>query len=290
MPSELQKRILTAGIVVILLIAVLYFIPISGLKTSSNVTDSKTETPSDYDYTQYAFGDDAILGIIPVSPEEGFKTGLTQYPLLTWETSKIVEDTIGVHISIEYPHFLGGTGVAKLNEYIETYLQNIIEKDRKKLETIRRDNAWIVRDYPDSYEVSISLGSLYRLIGVTNGIVSLEMVVTDFTGGGNGNHDDPVTINWDLKSNRLLTIDELFCSKNYIELLAPLVRAQLIKQLGTELWVSGGTSPESNWQHFLVKNDGIIAVFPPYQVSSGSSGIVRAFVTSSSVPNLLCLP
>lgn len=256
----------------------------------SAVVTSVQETSSDYDYTPYAFGDDSILGIIPVSPEEGFKTGLTQYPLLTWETSKIVEDTIGVHINMEYPHFLGGTNVVKLNEYIENYLQNIVEKDRKKLEIIRSNNAWIVRDYPDSYEVSISLGALYRLIGVTNGIVSLEIVITDFTGGGNGNHDDPVTINWDLKSNRLLTADELFCSKNYIELLTPLVRAQLIKQLGTELWVSDGTTPESDWRHFLVKNDGSIAVFPPYQVSSGNSGIVRAFVPSSSVPNLLCLP
>ncbi|MEK7068847.1 MAG: RsiV family protein [Patescibacteria group bacterium] len=269
-----QERILTTGAFAITLITFVYFDPLSGLKTSNGITDSGAETSS-----------------IPVSPKEGFKTGLTRYPLLTWETSKIVEDTIKVHISMEYPHFLGGISVTKLNEYIETYLQNIIEKDRNKLETVRRDDQSTVRDYADSYNVSVTLESIYRLIGVTNGIVSMEIIVTDFTEGGNGNHDEPVTINWDLKSNRLLTVDELFCSKNYRELLTPLVRTQLIKLLGTDLRVTSGTIPEGgNWQYFLIKNDGILVVFPPYQVSSGSQGVVKAFIPNSAIPNLLCLP
>ena len=31
-------------------------------------------------------------------------------------------------------------------------------------------------------------------------------------------------------------------------------------------------------------------VFPPYQVSAGASGIVRAFIPYSAIPNLICLP
>ena len=234
------------------------------------------------------FRDGVVLGITTVLSGKGLETGIAQYPILTWETYKIVENKGRVNIDIEYPHFLGNKNsdkVAKLNQYIETIIQTTIEKDRKTLESM-------IRDDPDSFESIIALSSGYRLIGVKNGIVSLEMVITDFTGGGNGNHDEPVTINWDLKSNKLLTADQVFCSKNYTELLLPLVQKQLLKRLypGNVLVNDWATPERYGWEYFLLKKDGIIAVFPPYEVSSGASGIVRVFIPNPSAQNFLCLP
>lgn len=253
--------------------------------------------PVDANYaTKYALADSDFLGIIPVSNKKGYETGLLKYPLLVWETYRIVEEKGRISINIEYPHFWGngnGDVVKKLNFYIEKIIQKRIDEDKNYLNEMVRDN-------PDSFESTLSLSTFYRVIGVTNGVVSFEMVLIDFTGGGNGNHEEPITVNWDLKSNRLLANNELFCSKNYIELLIPFVREQLIKRLSYDYGyvdnvitgsIDNGITPEEdNWEYMLVKPDGIIVVFPPYQVSSGASGTVRVFIPNSSIPNLLCLP
>ncbi len=289
---------LLAGIIVFsLLVTVIYFGNLSGTETNNEVTDVNSDLwipaseyiPVDAIYAaEGVFRDGVVLGITTVLSGKGLETGIAKYPILTWETYKIVENKGRVNIDIEYPHFLGNKNsdkVAKLNQYIETIIQTTIEKDRKTLESM-------IRDDPDSFESIIALSSGYRLIGVKNGIVSLEMVITDFTGGGNGNHDEPVTINWDLKSNKLLTADQVFCSKNYTELLLPLVQKQLLKRLYPDnVLVNDWATPEEyNWEYFLLKKDGIIAVFPPYDVSSGASGIVRVFIPNPSAQNFLCLP
>ncbi|MEK7636261.1 MAG: DUF3298 domain-containing protein [Patescibacteria group bacterium] len=289
---------LLAGIIVFsLLVTVIYFGNLSGTETNNEVTDVNSDLwipaskyiPVDAIYAaERVFRDGAVLGITTVLSGKRLETGIVQYPILTWETYKIVENKGRVNINIEYPHFLGNKNrdkVAKLNQYIETIIQTTIEKDRKTLESM-------VRDDPDSFESVIALSAGYRLIGVTNGIVSLEMVITDFTGGGLGNHDEPVTINWDIKSNKLLTADQVFCSKNYTELLLPLVRKQLFRRLyPDDILVGDWATPERyGWEYFLLKKDGIIAVFPPYEVSSGASGIVRVFIPNPSAQNFLCLP
>lgn len=307
---NMSKKVAVIVILLVLFLGAIFFYNHYSLDNVGyeSMTDTGDDTipssPSEYiptDYTRYdVFHDRDILGLVAVSPEKGLETGIAEYPLLTWQTYKILEERGRVGIDIEYPHFFNNDSnkVVKLNEYIENYIEGVIEEDRKSLKKMLKDVDGI-----DSFLSIISLSSVYRLIGVTNGIVSLEMVVTDFTGGGNGNHDGPVTINWDLKSNRPLTMDQVFCSKDYRELLTPLVRKQIISNfeqspyisqpLGKDIidWIQNGTTADTdNWQYFLLKDDGIIAVFPPYQITSGASGIVRAYIPNSLIPNLLCLP
>ncbi|HEY4523722.1 MAG TPA: DUF3298 domain-containing protein [Candidatus Paceibacterota bacterium] len=294
---KINETLLMGATVFILLVTTIYFGSLPKTETDNEITDLNSDLyipvseyiPVDATYAaERAFRDGAVLGIMTVSPEQGLRTEIARYPVLTWETYKIVENKGRVNINIEYPHFLGNKNsdkVVGLNQYIETLIQNALENDRKLLKLM-------VRDDPDSFESIIALSVVYRLIGVINGIVSLEIVISDFTGGGLGNHDKPITINWDLKSNKLLTADQVFCPKNYTELLLPLVQKQLFKKLhpGNVLVNDWATPEEYNWEYFLLKKDGIIAVFPPYDVSSGADGIVRVLIPNSSISNLLCLP
>lgn len=282
---------------VVLMFGLLIVVTLGYISFKAEVTDLDSDLyipvseyiPVDATYaTKRTLHDNAILGIISVSPEKGFETGIARYPVLTWETFKIIENKGRINIDIEYPHFLDNKNrdnVAKLNQYIETLIQTTVENDRKDLERT-------VLDDPDSFESTLALSAVYRLVGVTNGIVSLEMVITDFTGGGNGNHDEPVTINWDLKSDKLLTADMVFCSENYAESLLPFVQNQLFKRLFPHnILINDWKTPEKyDWEYFLLKKDGIIAVFPPYDVSSGADGIVRMLIPSPSIQSLLCLP
>ena len=245
---------------------------------------SKTENP-DVIFIKGVETED--INLTSFSPEEGIKTGLTQYPLLTWETHQIDGSNERESIKATYPHFLGSSRFYNLNKYIDTLIQDIIEKDRE----IVKD---ILKKYPNdqSYESMVLLSSTYRLIDITNGIVSLELITTDFTGGGNGNHNESITINWDLKSDKLLTADQIFCSENYEKSLLRLVQKGVFKTLyPSSIWAEKWSTPEKyNWENFLLKNDGIIAVFQPYSVASGAFGIIRMLIPNTEIPNVLCLP
>ncbi len=253
-------------------------------------TGSSINTQDVFDYSN--------LGVIKVAPEIGFKTGIKEYPLLKWKTETIKEESSIADIDIQYPQFIG-SNASNLNKYISDLILGQVAKDKNPIKEAVAENPNLKPDW----ESTANLSSRYRIIGVSNGIVSLELVVTDFTGGGNGDHDMPTVINWDLKSNRLLQPEELFCSKNYLSILSPIVREVLIKNYSlspdvtqpisqdTINWITTGTAPNSdNLNNFLIGPKGLIVVFPPYQVLSGAAGIVHVLIPSSYFPNLLCLP
>lgn len=280
-------------LLVIIAVTILYF---------SKSPSPEHITISEIDYASLLFKDSEHLGLVPISPEVGLQTGLEKYPQLTWKIETVKEESDRISIDIEYPQFNGGEIVQNLNQYVSNTINNIIENDRKELKEL------ILAD-PESFLSRISLGSEYRMIGVNKGIVSFELVVTDFTGGGNGNHDNPYTINWDLKSDKLLNQDQIFCSKDYISVIAPIARKQLLDRIPEDFdsaiflpeerdtynsvvkWIEDGTEPESdNFDNLLLYNGGLIVVFDPYQVHSGASGIVRTFIPKSAIPGLICLP
>lgn len=234
------------------------------------------------------------FGIKNVLPSEGFKTGLSYYPKLTWYNTVIKQEEPQVDIGVSYPKFIGGTTVQKLNQYIFDLISSKIEEDRKEVSSIPSDER-LSND-------RISLTSTYKVVAVTKGVVSIEIVLTDFTGGGNGNHDNSITINWDLKSNRLLKNSELFCNKNYVDKLIPITQENAFKQFyGIETkdyipnemnsWTKEGIANKvDNWDNFLIANNGLVVVFQPYRVSSGASGVERVFIDNKDIPNTVCLP
>ncbi|MEI6346054.1 MAG: DUF4163 domain-containing protein [bacterium] len=258
-------------------------------------------TPSDADtFAEYLFDDNDILGLLSKSPSVGYKTGFPRLSTLTWEDRVFFEKKPRISIDIHYPRFIGGTFVEKLNEHIDTKIKGFVDEDKIKL-------AEYVKNDPESFGSTLDLVIKYRMIGVQNGVVSLELGVTDFTGGGNGNHDTPYVINWDLKSDRLLTDRQLFCSKDYVSIIAPIARKQILeripKDFSPELFddvgtynivieqIKIGTEPLSdNFDNLLPYNGGLIVVFAPYQVHSGASGIVRTYIPENKLPNIICLP
>jgi hypothetical protein len=281
----LQNKVLL-GIIFILLVALLSL----GYSYHANITSSAENG----DDTEYVPPDDfALFGVKNVSPSDGYITGLPYYPKLTWYNMVLKQKEEHVDVDASYPRFIGGTPVQKLNQYIFDLISKSIEEDRKQISTTS----------DDLLSNTVSLTSGYRIVSVKNGVVSMEIVLTDFTGGGNGNHDSAIAINWDFKSNRLLKNSELFCDKNYVEKLIPLARKNIIKQFNDSdnmvhplpqdiiSWIEEGTAnKDNNWDNLLITDNGVIAVFQPYQVTSGAGGIVRAFIDNKDIPDLICLP
>ncbi len=230
------------------------------------------------------------------SVKDFYLTGMTAYPKITWNTITIRYDEPRAGLNIDYPKFNGGLVVSGLNKYINDRVDSVIEDGKK-------DAVRLIRNAPDDIGSSLQLSSDYKVVGVTNGVVSIELTSTDLTGGGNGDHSYPGTINWDLKTNRLLKNEELFCDKNYIEKLIPVVRKNiindfsssenLIQPLPKEIveWINRGTeNDKENWENFVISKDSLIVIFPPYQVTSGAGGIVKATIPFKDITGVVCLP
>ena len=165
------------------------------------------------------------------------------------------------------------------------YIANIIQ--RQLLES-RQEFKESSRDDPLGYS-AIDVSSIYRITGVVGDIATMEISLIDYSAGGNGDHSLPVIINWDLKSDKLLTSDDLFCSKDYISTLMPLVREKIIKKLSAKYpeeplsqgiidWINRGTEIDSGyWDSFLLVNNGLIVPRPEGVLATYHYGILPYF-------------
>lgn len=288
-----NHKVLFAIIIVLLVLLGIIFYKYSKIDT---LYSELSESTSEVQDVNELWSTDQV-GVENVYPSDGYDTGLPQFPKLTWYNAVIKHAELNIDIDTSYPQFLGSR-TSKLNEYINNLVKNLIEEDRVRLKELLAST-----DGEVGYSTHIYLTSSYRVTGVKNGVVSIEFIVTDFTGGGNGNHDYPIAINWDLKSNRLLKNSELFCNKDYISILMPLVRKEIVKNFSNSKhmeqpldpavisWVNEGTENNiDNWKFFVLNKKGLVTIFSSYQVTSGASGIVRALIPYSDIPSLICLP
>jgi CheY-like chemotaxis protein len=213
------------------------------------------------------------LGLTEVDQAVGYQTGLSVLPMLTWRTEKIREDSLEKSIDIEYPVFYGGP-------VVKSVVESALAED------IAYGDA-VLGGEPGEYGSQIDFSIRYKVIGVQNGLATLELIMTSFTGGGNGNHDEPYVINWDLKQAKLVeTSEELVCKGHSLSELEPLVRKQIEQDYD---WIlSGKALPPLDY--LMPNRGGAIVAFKPYDVLSGSAGVVRVFLLSSLVKGIICLP
>lgn len=235
-----------------------------------------------------------------------------KYTSLKWKTETIKEDNANAAISIEYPKFIGGTEVVKLNDLIKTLATENLSSDKELVnDWIKNGKSWVdldgVKQYekylPDlwscrdakeyDYECSVNVEVAYQINSVINDIVSLELIVTDYTGGGNGNHSRSITVNYDLKSDKELEASELFCNSDYADEFFKIAEIDLVNKFP---YLEAGTIFDNeipkadNFKDILLNEWGVTLVFQPYQVTSGAAGIVKTLIPYSSLENAICLP
>lgn len=287
-----RKILIVLSIIIVILIFVFF------IKKSEKNIINNVDSTLELSIKKNIFNDGDELGLLNFYPNTDYKTDFFNYPILRWKERIIVENNPKVNIEIKYPYFLGDKYVVNLNFYIENLIRNFIKEDKKELEKLVLDN-------PESFESSLFLFVDYRIIGVQNGVLSLELVRTDFTGGGNGNHDIPYVINWNLKTDKIFTNKELFCAENYLEQISKLSRAHIKEDISDwlnniyaneplaykniiSLIEEGTKANKENFEYLIPYNNGLIVIFLPYQVFSGSRGIYRIYIPEDKITNVFC--
>lgn len=237
-----------------------------------------------------------------------------KYSSLKWQTVTIQEKNTHAKVNIKYPKFIGGSDIEPLNKYVNGLVLKILSDDKALIRDMLEnpESTWTKNNSPCEGEISdyypscsvILEDSGYKIHSIINDVISLELTFADFTGGGAGNHEKSIIINYDLKTNRALKANELFCDTDYPAKLAPIVKASLLNDIMKPYLDIGGetasnerelietaTNPTSdNYNNILLEYTGITMVFPSYSIGPGIIGISYASLPFSKIPNIVCLP
>ena len=281
--KRIVKKRLVIALTFFLLLCLTFILVLRKPKIAPVTQNHVTEDIYSTDYNR--------LGIS--ADQNNIPTDLKNYPIVRWDKVEINRDGDDTDVKIQYPQFVGVGAPQKLNAYIGGIISKAVA-DAEKLQ----EKAFAAGK--SGLEVSIGLYSQFSMVGVAKGILSMELVVSDYSGGGNGNHDNPILINWNLATDTFVSPAKYFCSFDSYKRLRPIAEKHIISDFEKDstilthplpadivAWVEEGVATMTS-ASLLLKSDGLIAVFSPYEVMSGSKGIVRTFIPTEELDGIFC--
>lgn len=170
-------------------------------------------------------------------------------------------------VSIYYPRVGNAEVDAKLKDFAES-MANAYEQEL-------RESYEDSEDKPDSYGTWEETG-FFTAERPNPDVISITFNIYTYSGGAHGQLLVHVQ-NYDLKSGKLLTFDDLFADpQKALSLLSELSATKLRSVLGDDVeedMLKEGTAPESaNFANISLLANGIAVEFQPYQVGPWSIG------------------
>jgi peptidoglycan/xylan/chitin deacetylase (PgdA/CDA1 family) len=200
---------------------------------------------------------------VAIRPEVIKSTDDTRRPELGIHS--IIEEEEDQTIAVHYPN----TGHKKIDAILSEFALNRVELFRQDTANIKLANEEV---WP--YELHID----YEIVYETSRHLSLIFKESKYLGGAQPS-TAMYTYNFNLEQGRQLSLKDLFKgSSAYLEILSQYVRESLIENhvLNITLddaWVIKGSQPlESNFKHFVIKENSLIILFEKYQIGSAFIG------------------
>lgn len=224
------------------------------------------------------------------------------YKDIKWDTKTLKEDNAYARVNLEYPEFKGFNSANDLNKIIRDIVLDTLEKDKKFIEEWKLDekNTYIDDEgnvFSDCegeeeyfYSCSVNLHSSFEIKSIINNIISIEIILTDYTGGGNGNHSYVKSIIYDLKNGRQLFLDNLFCGDNYLSRVKEILKANLIISpvFDNSLDYLTDETLLSYLREASFNDLGLVLSFNPYVFTAGIYGIYNVFIPYSLLGDNIC--
>ena len=134
----------------------------------------------------------------------------------------------------------------------------------------------------------------YEVFNFSPDIASLKFSIYEYTGGAHGGLGF-MTFTFDFASERVLALDDLFLpGTSPLDVIAPLVQADLKAQLGEITdpeWIANGTAPTpENYQNWVLTPESLVVIFPAYQVAAYAAGPQQVTIPLSTLSDVLAEP
>ncbi len=116
-------------------------------------------------------------------------------------------------------------------------------------------------------------------------IISYIFYLTIYTGGAHPNNL-VYTVNYDRRSNKIITINDLIKNKKILNSVCIESREQLKTLINNDknsidMMLAGTTQNKSNFENFSFGETGITIYFQPYQIAPSTSGIYKIILPYS---------
>jgi hypothetical protein len=178
----------------------------------------------------------------------------------------ITEDSTICVVNLQIP-FIEGLTKAGFESYINSLIKSDVEGYRKEIQEMAAD----------AYEASKSDEWPFRIFDVyvvytaylSNGILSIDMIFSEFTGGAHPNAARR-TYNIDVRGNHLVSLKSLFPSEDFENRLNELLIGQINER--EDLWPEEfkGVQPD---QGFYLNAGRLYIYFQPYEIGPWASGM-----------------
>jgi hypothetical protein len=188
--------------------------------------------------------------------------------------------TIDLKVSIDYPLEL-----AQKSDLVAKTVDDVIKKAKDDIMTS------VSGDFvPGSgqYELDIT----YDTVSHSDDIYTLLLTVYQYMGGAHGSQAIlPYT--FDLKNNKLLTLDDIFTNtSDALKLIEPIAQQAVKTAIGADMvqedMLTAGTAPTvDNYQFFSLDKDSITFYFQQYQVGPYAIGIQKVTIPFLALSSIL---
>lgn len=208
-----------------------------------------------------------LLGLRHTTPKADIAEQQAEWPSRELDMMTISEKGVFGTINAVYPK----TASDSITKYFQSFVQDQIDQ-------FKTDVQW-VEDQPDSAQAdALSLDITYTMEQASL-VQTYIVTVASYTGGAHGMQVRK-TFSFN-KEGQLLTISNLF--KNGFDglpVFAKVVQKALLKREGVQAdWLSDGAAPkEENYNSFVVRDDGVLVLFDPYQVAPYVFGPIDVFI------------
>jgi hypothetical protein len=188
-------------------------------------------------------------------------------------------------IDVNYPQITGGSspGVAGFNRETEALA-------RKTVAEFKKDISGPGPASSDS-ETGSDLSMSYDLRLGTPDLISVSLGISEYSAGAAHPNGYSVTINYQFKSNRSLSLADLFLpGKPYLQFISRYSIGKLKgRQSGADVeWINRGAGPKlENYKNWNLTSTGLEITFDAYQVASYAEGPQLVFIPYSELKPLI---
>ncbi|MDD2786338.1 MAG: DUF3298 and DUF4163 domain-containing protein [Patescibacteria group bacterium] len=201
---------------------------------------------------------------------------------LRFETKSIKEDAKDHSVDVKYPVMFGGDAAVRdvINGAINTYISTTTQTFARLLKTEGKAS-------PGPFV----LQNNYSIYNVSSNVVSIVFNGYEYTGGAHG-ISIVETFVFDTSTGKRLTFDDIFKSdSDYLKIVSDYAIAELSKKpdMDVEGLKSGAAPDLKNYQYYYLNQDGLVIIFPEYQVAPYAAGPQVVTVPYASLKDMMKL-
>jgi hypothetical protein len=190
----------------------------------------------------------------------------------------------GFDVDIQYP--VGYSTYPNTQDTLDTFVQETYQNFMQG----SLDAGWFAFQSSGNWSLTMQYEDYHH----SENIVSLAFSVYDYVGGAHGNTWWR-TFTFDLTQDEEITLSDLFLPDgDPLSVIAPLVQAEIAAQLGDgtdTTWIAEGTDEfPAEYLNFVLTEDELIFIFPPYQVAPYVAGTRMAHIPLSELESILAEP